>query len=81
MLTGFGPSLYMADRPTVPFFGFPYSTGVAVARLSDGDVWVWPTRQHVFDYSGLGEMGSGLFGERAGRKSGLTGVNRWRWRE
>lgn len=41
MLAEFGPSLYAADGPTVPFFGFPYSTRMAVARLSDGSVWVW----------------------------------------
>jgi hypothetical protein len=41
MLKEFGPSLYAADGPTVPFFGFPYSTRMAVARLSDGSAWVW----------------------------------------
>ena len=41
MLQAFGPSLYVADGPTVPFFGFPYPTRMAVARLSDGNLWVW----------------------------------------
>jgi hypothetical protein len=41
MLEQFGPSLYSADGPTVPFFGFPYPTRMAVARLADGSVWVW----------------------------------------
>jgi len=41
MLREFGPSLYLADGPTVPFFGFPYPTRMALARLSDGSVWVW----------------------------------------
>ena len=41
MLEAFGPSLYAADGPTVSFFGFPYPTRMAVARLSDGSVWVW----------------------------------------
>ena len=41
MLEPFGPSLYVADGPTVSFFGFPYPTRMAVARLSDGSVWVW----------------------------------------
>ena len=41
MLEEFGPSLYSADGPTVPFFGFPYPTRMAVAKLSDGSVWVW----------------------------------------
>ena len=41
MLEEFGPSLYVADGPTVSFFGFPYPTRMAVARLMDGSVWVW----------------------------------------
>ena len=41
MLDEFGPSLYAADGPTVPFYGFPYPTRMAVVRLSDGSAWVW----------------------------------------
>ncbi|MEP7138891.1 MAG: DUF4336 domain-containing protein [Caldimonas sp.] len=41
MLVPFGPDLYVADGPTVSFFGFPYPTRMAVARLSTGTVWVW----------------------------------------
>jgi hypothetical protein len=41
MLELFGPSLYVAAGPTVSFFGFPYPTRMALARLSDGSVWVW----------------------------------------
>ena len=41
MLEKFGPSLYVADGPTVSFYGFPYPTRMAVVRLSDGTVWVW----------------------------------------
>jgi hypothetical protein len=41
MLEAFGPSLYAADGPTVSFFGFPYPTRMAVARLADGSAWVW----------------------------------------
>jgi hypothetical protein len=41
MLEQFGPSLYVADGPTVSFFGFPYPTRMAVVRLLDGNVWVW----------------------------------------
>jgi hypothetical protein len=37
----FGPSLYVANGPTVSFYGFPYPTRMAVARLSDGSAWVW----------------------------------------
>lgn len=41
MLQEFGPSLYVADGPTVSFYGFPYPTRMAVARLSDHTAWVW----------------------------------------
>ncbi|MBT8442530.1 MAG: DUF4336 domain-containing protein [Gammaproteobacteria bacterium] len=41
MLSEFGPSLYVADGPSVSFYGFPYPTRMAVARLSDGSAWVW----------------------------------------
>jgi len=41
MLEEFGPSLYVADGPVVPFLSFPYPTRMAVARLSDGSAWVW----------------------------------------
>lgn len=41
MLVPFGPNLYLANGPTVSFFGFPYPTRMAVARLSTGTVWVW----------------------------------------
>ena len=41
MLEEFGPDLYLADGPTVSFFGIPYPTRMAVARLSSGSAWVW----------------------------------------
>jgi hypothetical protein len=41
MLKEFGPSLFCAEGPIVSFFGFPYPTRMAVARLSDGSVWIW----------------------------------------
>jgi len=41
MLEEIGPSLYVADGPTVSFYGFPYPTRMAVVRLSDGSAWVW----------------------------------------
>jgi hypothetical protein len=41
MLTEFGPDLHLVDGPEVSFFGFPYPTRMAVARLSDGSAWVW----------------------------------------
>ncbi|MDH3647020.1 MAG: DUF4336 domain-containing protein [Gammaproteobacteria bacterium] len=41
MIEEFGPALYVADGPIVSFYGFPYPTRMAVARLSDGSAWVW----------------------------------------
>ena len=41
MLEPFGPSLYVADGPAVSFFGFPYPTRMAVAKLSSGALWIW----------------------------------------
>ena len=41
MLEEFGPSLYVGTGPTVSFYGFPYPTRMAVARLADGNAWVW----------------------------------------
>jgi hypothetical protein len=41
MLVPFGQNLYVTDGPTVSFFGFPYPTRMAVARLSTGNAWVW----------------------------------------
>ena len=58
MLQEFGPSLYVADGPTVSFLGFAYPTRMAVARLGDGSVWVWspialsPEIEHAVDAVG-----------------------------
>lgn len=41
MLEEFVPSLYLADGPEVPFYGFPYPTRMVVVQLSDGNLWVW----------------------------------------
>lgn len=41
MLVPFSENLYIADGPTVKFFGIPYPTRMAVARLSTGSVWIW----------------------------------------
>ena len=41
MLVPFGENLYFADGPTVSFFGIPYPTRMAIARLATGKVWVW----------------------------------------
>ncbi|MEJ2515677.1 MAG: DUF4336 domain-containing protein [Gammaproteobacteria bacterium] len=40
-LREFGPSIYVADGPAVPFFGFPYTTRMALVKLSGGDLWAW----------------------------------------
>lgn len=40
-LRPFGDSLYIADGPSVSFFGFPYPTRMAIARLPSGALWVW----------------------------------------
>jgi hypothetical protein len=36
-----GPALWTAEGPAVSFYGFPYSTRMAVAELADGDLFVW----------------------------------------
>lgn len=41
MLVPFGRNLYLANGPTVSFYGFPYPTRMAVVRLSSGKAWVW----------------------------------------
>jgi len=41
LLQEFGASLYSAEGPTVSFYGFPYPTRMAVARLPDEGLWVW----------------------------------------
>ena len=33
--------IWIADGPTVSFYGFPYPTRMAVVRLENGDLWVW----------------------------------------
>lgn len=40
-LAGFGPSLWIADGPVLSFFGFAYSTRMAVIRLANGDLFIW----------------------------------------
>ena len=40
-LCEFGPGIWTADGPTVPFFTFPYPTRSALIRLSDGGLFVW----------------------------------------
>jgi len=40
-LLQFGPEIWTADGPVTSFHGFPYSTRMAVIRLSDGSLFVW----------------------------------------
>jgi hypothetical protein len=37
----FGDGLWIADGPVVDFYSFPYPTRMAIARLTDGGLWVW----------------------------------------
>lgn len=41
MLEEFGPSLYLANGPVVSFYGFPYTTRMAIAHLPGNELWVW----------------------------------------
>ena len=41
VLNEFGPSLWVASGPVLPFLGFPYPTRMAVIRLTDGSLFVW----------------------------------------
>jgi hypothetical protein len=36
-----GDEIWIADGPTVSFYGFPYPTRMTVVRLAGGDLWVW----------------------------------------
>jgi hypothetical protein len=61
MLLPFGKDFYLADGPTVPFYGFPYPTRMAVIRLSTGKVWVWSpialTRELAYEVEAIGPVG------------------------
>ncbi len=61
MLVPFGKNLYLADGPTVSFYGFPYPTRMAIARLSTGAVWVWSpialTRELMCAVDAIGPVG------------------------
>ncbi len=42
MLTAVGTNLWLAEGPAVSFLGlFAYPTRMAVARLANGDAWLW----------------------------------------
>lgn len=36
-----GDSLWLAEGDLVSFYGFPYPTRAVIARLDNGDLWVW----------------------------------------
>lgn len=61
MLVPFGHNLYFADGPSVRFFGVPYPTRMAVARLASGETWVWSpialTRELAEAVQALGPVG------------------------
>jgi len=40
-LDNIGDEIWIADGPTVSFYGFPYPTRMALVRLESGDLWVW----------------------------------------
>ena len=40
-LRGFAPQIWIADGSPVSFFGFAYSTRMAVIQLSNGGLFVW----------------------------------------
>jgi hypothetical protein len=73
MLEEFGPHLYVADGPTVSFYGFPYPTRMAAAKLSDNSAWVWNLKVHVDTYEVDNNEGLALlFRQFDDRKSGRT---------
>ena len=41
MLEQVHDALWVAEGEIVSFFGFPYPTRSVVARLANGDLWVW----------------------------------------
>jgi len=61
MLVPFGKDLYRADGPAVSFYGFPYPTRMAVARVSTGKVWVWSpialTDELMAEVAAIGPVG------------------------
>src|SRR5579872_3648859 len=61
MLDPFGQDLYAADGPPVSFYGFPYPTRMAVARLSTGKLWVWSpialTTELMAEVEAIGPVG------------------------
>jgi hypothetical protein len=47
MLTEVAREIWIAEGPSVSFFGFPYPTRMTAVRLADGSLWVWsPIQLH-----------------------------------
>jgi hypothetical protein len=40
-LTPFGPEIWSAEGPVISFFSYPYSTRMAIIRLSNGTLFAW----------------------------------------
>ena len=40
-LAPLGENLWIADGPVISFLGFPYTTRMAIVRLTGGDLFVW----------------------------------------
>ena len=41
LLREFGTNLWTVEGPVVDFYGFPYTTRMAVVKLEDGSAWLW----------------------------------------
>ena len=62
MLSPFGVELWTAQGPTVSFYGFPYPTRMAVARLPGRRLWLWsPIRADAEILDALAELGEVSF--------------------
>ncbi len=41
LLAPFGPGIWLAEGPVVPFHSFPFPTRMVVIRLADGQLFIW----------------------------------------
>lgn len=58
MLESVGEELWIADGPTVSFYGFAYPTRMAVARFPDRRLWLWSPIEWTAELGqGLDELG------------------------
>lgn len=49
VLRCFGDDLWIADGPTVRFFGMPYPTRMVVMKLNDGSLWIYSPVAATFE--------------------------------